>query len=99
MIEIISLNNIMPEFNKDFYAARSNELLEALTSANGCTKCGTNTKDVNKSLKRCTGCKFVKYCNVDCQKADWKNHKSVCNTIRSRRENNAKNNSSVSLGG
>jgi hypothetical protein len=96
VIEIISLNNIMPEFNKYFYAARSNELLEALTSANGCTNCGT--KDVN-TLKRCTGCKFVKYCNVDCQKADWKNHKSVCKTIRSRREKDAKNNSMVSLGG
>lgn len=77
----------MPEFNKDFYAARTNELIEALTRANGCTKCGTK-EDAN-TLKRCTGCKFVKYCNVDCQKADWKNHKSVCKTIRSGNENNA----------
>ena len=77
----------MPEFNKDFYAARSNELIEALPRANGCTNCGT--KEVVNTLKRCTGCKFVKYCNVDCQKADWKNHKSVCKTIRSGNENNA----------
>lgn len=72
----------MPEFNQDFYAARSNELLETLTEAKGCTNCGK--KDVN--TKRCTGCKFAKYCNVDCQKADWKKHKPVCKATRSAKE-------------
>ena len=69
----------MPEFNKDFYVARSNELLETLAEAKGCFKCGT--KAVN--TKRCSGCKFAKYCTVDCQKADWKKHKPECKAARS----------------
>lgn len=31
-----------------------------------------------KNLKVCSGCKKVKYCCRDCQRADWKNHKNTC---------------------
>ena len=64
----------MPEFNKDFYAARSKELLDTLTEAKGCThSCPcTHCGKKDTRAKRCTSCKFEKYCNVDCQKADWK---------------------------
>jgi|SaaInl74LU_5_DNA_1037368.scaffolds.fasta_scaffold96411_2 hypothetical protein len=69
----------MPEFNKDFYAARSEEILDTLTEGKGCAHC--RKKDV--TTKRCTGCKFEKYCSVDCQKADWKKHKPTCKALRS----------------
>lgn len=29
-------------------------------------------------LKRCSGCKRAWYCSVNCQRADWKNHKINC---------------------
>jgi hypothetical protein len=31
------------------------------------------------SLKNCSRCKTVAYCNTTCQKADWPAHKLVCN--------------------
>jgi len=27
---------------------------------------------------RCAGCKQVNYCGKECQRKDWKSHKSVC---------------------
>lgn len=36
--------------------------------------CG-NKKDMNA----CASCRIQRYCNVDHQKADWKNHKKICN--------------------
>eukprot|EP00037_Helgoeca_nana_P026231 m.294844 g.294844 ORF g.294844 m.294844 type:complete len:381 (+) comp27167_c2_seq5:5028-6170(+) len=35
-------------------------------------------KDFAASLKECSGCGLVKYCCRQCQKDDWKNHKSKC---------------------
>ncbi|KAF8891586.1 hypothetical protein CPB84DRAFT_1784053 [Gymnopilus junonius] len=40
-----------------------------------CTTCGI---DDQSDLKVCAGCKAVKYCSRECQKTDWKNHKSQC---------------------
>lgn len=39
-----------------------------------CMKCGTKGED----MQRCSGCRSVTYCNAKCQKADWKEHKTVC---------------------
>ncbi|RPA82217.1 hypothetical protein BJ508DRAFT_414264 [Ascobolus immersus RN42] len=30
------------------------------------------------NLKKCSGCSSVAYCSRDCQKADWKTHKTLC---------------------
>jgi len=32
------------------------------------------------TLKSCQGCMTVKYCDTDCQRADWQTHKQVCVT-------------------
>ena len=29
-------------------------------------------------MKRCSGCRWTRYCNRDCQKADWRTHRTVC---------------------
>lgn len=29
-------------------------------------------------LKKCSVCRAVSYCSVDCQKVDWNQHKKVC---------------------
>ena len=33
-------------------------------------------------LMRCSRCKLAEYCSKDCQKNDWKNHKTVCKLNR-----------------
>jgi hypothetical protein len=30
------------------------------------------------SLKKCAGCNVARYCDQECQKADWSSHKTVC---------------------
>jgi hypothetical protein len=49
--------------------------LPAASSVTLCRACGTPGAD-----KTCTGCSSVKYCNVDCQREDWKSggHKTEC---------------------
>jgi hypothetical protein len=43
-------------------------------------KCKTCNKlgGKNNNLKKCNGCNKVYYCNVECQKKDWKNHRNIC---------------------
>ena len=41
---------------------------------NACVYCGS-TSD---SLKRCTRCRKVSYCDRKCQQADWSKHKVIC---------------------
>ena len=45
---------------------------------NCCSSC------LSEGLKgfRCSNCKMMRYCNVECQKADWKNHKKVCSELK-----------------
>ena len=47
--------------------------------AEACANCGATDKDTSVKLKRCTACRLVKYCSVDCQKAHRKQHKKECN--------------------
>ena len=41
-----------------------------------CVVCNKFT--LGKKLKRCSRCKCVEYCSVDCQKAHWRHHKKLC---------------------
>jgi hypothetical protein len=62
------------KFNKDFYTIRNQDFVQRIQAAKGCFSCGTKSDD----HKRCTACQFAKYCNIDCQKANWKEHKRIC---------------------
>lgn len=42
-----------------------------------CQKCG---KEAN--LKKCSGCKFIRYCSQECQKNDWTRHKLKCSALK-----------------
>lgn len=40
-------------------------------------KCNTCRIQSTK-MKKCSGCEKVYYCNAECQKKDWSNHKKEC---------------------
>lgn len=46
--------------------------------------CG-NCKDPNtakRELNRCSKCKLIRYCGVECQRMDWQRHKEICKTVK-----------------
>ncbi|XP_034299519.2 uncharacterized protein [Magallana gigas] len=50
-----------------------------------CPVCGYTGK-----LKLCQRCKKIKYCSVECQKADWKKHKLCCSSEENKVESSGK---------
>ena len=43
-----------------------------------CYQCAFCKKHTEEAMKKCLGCKVTYYCNKDCQKLDWSNHKINC---------------------
>ena len=41
-----------------------------------CAGCHTHFED--RKLQKCSSCKMIRYCSVECQKQDWANHKQSC---------------------
>jgi hypothetical protein len=65
-----------------------------------CYNCGKNFP--KETLLQCMKCKQVRYCNAECQKEDWSNHREFCEithkreqlcTLTKKREGYEKNNS------
>jgi tetratricopeptide (TPR) repeat protein len=48
----------------------------------GCMKCGKPDKINGVKLRKCGACKQIFYCSVECQEADWVNHKASCKIFR-----------------
>lgn len=47
-----------------------------------CECCDKPSQTILKNLKICSGCMSARYCDRECQKKDWKNHKCDCkNTV------------------
>jgi hypothetical protein len=65
-----------------FGAAQQSKKTTGGTAAAAAVRCAnpTCTGTVTELLK-CSGCKLTYYCTVDCQKADWKVHKTLCKEI------------------
>jgi hypothetical protein len=49
-------------------------LINASGDFRTCIQCGKKAP----RMKRCSGCRWTRYCNRDCQKADWRTHRTVC---------------------
>ncbi|CAI7623202.1 unnamed protein product [Penicillium glandicola] len=45
---------------------------------NNCQVCGKDKQANGSALMNCSRCHKTKYCSRDCQKTDWKKHKTVC---------------------
>ena len=43
--------------------------------------CSNPACDVVKNLKLCRGCKKIRYCSDECQRAHWSEHKKTCKLI------------------
>ena len=43
--------------------------------------CGNCMKE-GEELRRCLGCKFIRYCSKECQASDWPSHKHLCHSIQ-----------------
>ena len=43
-----------------------------------CRGCGNEKSSSGTNLLTCARCQAAKYCSAECQRADWKKHKSVC---------------------
>ncbi|KAI4709572.1 hypothetical protein J4E89_005588 [Alternaria sp. Ai002NY15] len=53
-----------------------------------CSNCNVIEEPANP-LKRCGGCKVLRYCSLSCQKAHWKDvHKHRCNKPRNHKDEN-----------
>ena len=48
--------------------------LPAASSLNFCYYCEESTSN----LKKCSRCRNVSYCSIECQRTDWKRHKVDC---------------------
>ena len=55
-----------------------------------CFKCGILAKNTAVSkLKKCSQCKFAEYGGVECQRADWANHKRACSEDLKKKSRNS----------
>lgn len=50
-----------------------------------CQKCGKEERKDGPRLMKCSRCRNVMYCGTECQKADWKGHKSYCSKVASKK--------------
>ncbi|KAJ7640685.1 hypothetical protein DFH06DRAFT_1214923 [Mycena polygramma] len=55
----------------------------AIPLASSCAKCQREeTGAPGSSISRCSRCKLIRYCSVECQTEDWARHSKVCKTIQ-----------------
>ncbi len=82
MIEMGALidNNIMTLIKRSPYKEKLLELTKRVWSSKsiGVKKRCNNCFNVDESLRKCSRCKLVYYCNISCQKSNRKHHKETC---------------------
>ena len=54
--------------------------IRAFLQMEACAYCGK--RGDTQTIRRCTGCKAIRYCSRDCQKGHWSHHKAACKKTR-----------------
>ncbi|CDW78136.1 ankyrin repeat [Stylonychia lemnae] len=49
-----------------------------------CTRSSLNNGNLVGYMMQCNHCFVVRYCDIECQKKDWQNHKKVCENFKKR---------------
>jgi hypothetical protein len=73
--------------NKSEHLRLENEKLRTRTSSSRCSACG-KPKSKYQTLRKCSGCHAVQYCNTECQKKHWNigGHKKECNKLKQQQQ-------------
>ena len=71
--DLARIKNLIKEDGKLFKTNR----VVANTSSKSCTYCHNDQVE----LSHCSRCKTTYYCNQDCQRSDWPNHKKTCQRL------------------
>ncbi|RPA86619.1 hypothetical protein BJ508DRAFT_321741 [Ascobolus immersus RN42] len=80
-IENEDLNNVLIlPFSYDKLVAANERYLDLGKQSNACSSCKTRVADT-KVLSGCGRCKVTRYCNKECQTADWDKHKLECRAM------------------
>lgn len=75
IMDELSLVQLRQEYNGSIRLALFDFLeLPGALFPNSCSYCGQTVSE----LKLCGRCRKSRYCCVDCQRTDWKRHKSSC---------------------
>jgi hypothetical protein len=53
-------------------------MLNMLQPGSRCIVCDKGEEDISGQLRFCSACMGIRYCSVECQKADWERHKEDC---------------------
>jgi hypothetical protein len=59
-------------------AAAGTPPIGAAASSSVCAACGAAKASGGAKLRRCAGCRAVRYCSPACQKAHWRQHRAAC---------------------
>ena len=68
------MNKLMVIFANEISEIEIENIKELQRRPNVCSSC----RSPGPSLHRCKGCRTASYCNPQCQKRDWKQHRLCC---------------------
>jgi len=78
---INALTDLSPEIEVAYnISTRIQNIVENDTPKRMCIECGTVEK--TRSLSKCSGCNYARYCSPTCQRMDWARHKEQCGLLK-----------------
>jgi hypothetical protein len=68
----------MHEDSKQLESGSEAQESKSSDAESACANCGVEPGQHGQSLKSCSRCKDVWYCNAECQRGHWKAHRGNC---------------------